>query len=134
MNLFTFIKAMYVCISQSGLKSHYLSSNVVSEIVHFLEYYFFYQVSFKYFRKLEALLKLLSYLKSTPSNLSICNMPKIAIEIALFGYFRDTTWRNYFHILNHLFQTCLFGKFGKTRKMPNSGTKSILFEFFWSTI
>ena len=47
---------MYVCISETDLKSHSLSFKVLSEIVHFLEYYFFYQ-SFKHFRQVGRFVK-----------------------------------------------------------------------------
>ena len=48
---------MYVCISQTCLKSHSLSSKVFSEIVHFLECYFFYPESFKHFRQAGSFIK-----------------------------------------------------------------------------
>ena len=48
---------MYICISQTCLKSQSLSSKFLSEIVHFLEYYFFYQEPFKHFRQAGSFIK-----------------------------------------------------------------------------
>ena len=48
---------MYVSISQTCLKSDGLNSKLFSEIVHFLEYYFFYHESSKYPRQAESFIK-----------------------------------------------------------------------------
>ena len=59
LNLFTFIKAMYVCTSQTCLKTHSLNPKVFNEIAHvtFLESQLSYQESSKHFRQARGFVK-----------------------------------------------------------------------------
>ena len=59
MNLFTFIKAMYFCISQTCLKSRSLSSKIFKYLTYLFRTLIFYEESFKHFRQARSL-KLLS--------------------------------------------------------------------------
>ena len=65
--------------------------------------------------------KLLSDLKSTPSNLSNCNilqrkMPRFGTKNGLFGYFSTKILKHYSHIWNHHPQICQIGNIrGKTK-------------------
>ena len=62
--------------------------------------------------------QLLSYLKSTSLNLSICQLRS---KNALFRYFWARTLRNYCDIWNLPPRVCLIAKFLKKAKMPNLG-------------
>ena len=62
--------------------------------------------------------KLYSYLKTAPSNLSICkilrkktNMPKVGTKNAWVGYFWSGIWKQYGHIWNHHPRICQTAKF-----------------------
>ena len=77
MNLFTFIKARYVCISQTCLKSHSLISKIFSEIVHltFWNINFSIKSTSNILGKLKALLKLVFtivyfFTNDSPSNIN----------------------------------------------------------------
>ena len=87
----------------------------------------------------------MSYLKSAPSNLSICKIlqkktktSKLGIKNASFAYFFTknalsgylwaTIFKDYCYIWNQHPQICLFAKFRKF------GTTNILFAYFWARI
>ena len=95
----------------------------------------------------------MSYLKSTPSNLSNCKIwrknekdqnlwPKIFYWVfltknAFFGYFRariKKKQKNYCHIWNQHPPICIFTKFCKETNMPKFGSKNALFGYFWARI
>ena len=58
---------------------------------------------------------MLSYLKSTPTNLQTAKfrekvkMPKYGAKNALFGYILVTVLKNYFHISNQHLRICQIG-------------------------
>ena len=81
------------------------------------------------------LTKLLSYLKSASSNLSISNiswkkMPKFGTKNAWFGYFWARVLENYCHNWNQQLRICLIAKFWEEGKKPKFGTKNALFGCF----
>ena len=86
------------------------------------------------------LIKLMPYLKSTPSNLSkyqkssktttITATTKNGTKIALFGYFWGRILKNYCHIWNQHTQICLIIKFREKTRMLKFGTKNTLFGYF----
>ena len=81
--------------------------------------------------------KLLSYLKSAPSNLSICKnsrMPKFGTRNAWFGHFRAGIWKQYCHISNQHSRICLIAKLRRKTKMPKFGPKNALFGYLWARI
>ena len=88
--------------------------------------------------------KLMSYLKSTPSNLSkyqkssktttITAATKNGTKNALFRHFWARILKNYCHIWNTHPQICLIVKFHEKTKLPKFGTKNALFGYFWARI
>ena len=78
----------------------------------------------------------MSYLKSAPSNLSICKiwqktkMPKFGTKNALFGYFWARILKNYCHIWNQHLRISVIAKFCEETKMPKFGTKNDLLGIF----
>ena len=73
---------------------------------------------------------LLSYLRSAPSNLSICKisrkktkMPKFGTKKASFGYFWGGFWKQYCHIWNQHPRIFLIAKFHGKTKCLNLGSK-----------
>ena len=84
--------------------------------------------------------KLISFLKTTPSNLSkyhkssktttITATTKNRTKIPLFGYFWAGILKNYCHIWNQHPQICQLAKFREKTKMPKFGTKNVLFVIF----
>ena len=81
--------------------------------------------------------KLLSYLKSGPSNISICKfaknakMLKCVTKNGRFRYFRTRIWKQYSHIWNPLPRICVIAKFCRKAKMPKLTTKNAIFGYFW---
>ena len=75
--------------------------------------------------------KLLSYLKSAPSNLSNYKISRFRTKNALLRYFLTISWKNYCHIWNEHLRICLISKFCKETKMPKFGTKNAIFCYFW---
>ena len=80
----------------------------------------------------------LSYLKSTPSNLSYCKVWCKKMKILIFvtknvrySYFGSRIWKYYCHIWNPHPQICLIAKFCEIIKMPKLGTKNVWFGYFW---
>ena len=71
--------------------------------------------------------RLLSYLKSTPSNVPICKIsrkkkiPKFRTKMEWFMYFWAGTLKEYCHIWNQHRRICLIAKFCE-KKLPNFGT------------
>ena len=49
-------------------------------------------------------------------------------------YFWTRISKQYCHIWNQHPQTCLFAKFHQKTKIPNFGTKNVLFMYFWAGI
>ena len=72
--------------------------------------------------------KLLSYLKSAPSNLSICKILRKTI-LSIFGHFRASVLKKSCHIWNRHPWICLIAKFSKKKK-PKFGTKNALFHIW----
>ena len=82
---------------------------------------------------------LLSYLKPTPSNLSICKISEKKTKILNLGpkmldlgIFWARTLKNYCHIWNQHPQSYLFAKFCEKTKMPKFGTKYTWFGYYWA--
>ena len=78
--------------------------------------------------------KLLSYLKSAPSNFSNCKFgekknwgPKIC-DSSIFGLKYEK------NIVIFEISICLIAKYHEIMKMPNFGTTSTLFGYFWPRI
>ena len=81
--------------------------------------------------------KLLSYLKSAPSNFSNCKFgekknwgPKMCDS----SIFLAEIWKKYCHIWNKHPRICLIAKYHEIMKMANFGTTSTLFGYFWPRI
>ena len=81
---------------------------------------------------------LLSYLKSTSSNLSHCivccknKIYRFGTKNAWLGYFGTGSWKLYCHIWNQHPQICLIAKFCEIIKILKFGSKNALFGYFWA--
>ena len=81
--------------------------------------------------------KLLSYLKSALSTLSICKiLQKFGTKNALFGCFGARLLKRHCHIWNQHLWICLLALFRKKAKCLNLGPKMLYFRFgyFWARI
>ena len=61
-------------------------------------------------------------------------MSKFETKNALFGYGWDRISKHYFLISNQHPRICLIAKFRGKTKMPNFGTKNVLFGYFLTRI
>ena len=52
----------------------------------------------------------------------------------ILSYFWVGTWKWHCRIWNQHCQICLIAKFCEKAKIPNCGTKNVLFEYFWAGI
>ena len=95
---FTFIKAMYVCISQTCLKSHSLSLKIFSEIVHvtFKNINFSVKSPSSILGNLEALLKLLSTIVYFFTNDPSKTMKNSLFHVKTFSFLRYSNCCNFF--------------------------------------
>ena len=88
--------------------------------------------------------KLMSYLKSTPSNLSkyqklsktatITTTTESETKIALFGYFWGRIFKNLFSYLKSALSNLSNCKFCEETKISKFATKKALFGYFWEQI
>ena len=82
--------------------------------------------------------KPLSYLKSTPSNLSDCKgwckikFLKFGTKNVRFLYFCIGIWKYYCHVSNQRPRICLVAKFCSKIKILKFGTKNDWFWYFWA--
>ena len=84
--------------------------------------------------------KKLSYLKSVPSEMSICKfgkkikLLKCRTKNAWFRYFGTGIWKHYSNIWNPLPLICGIAKFCTKAKMRKFKTENAIFGYFWPKI